>query len=97
MSAWATLQYVEVVEPLGDPFTDWPHFYDAWTNQPATLMPVGHQEEFKMRYWLAGSPTPGYFLQLSTPTFSPDATAVTAPTSFKLVTTGLRSINVRSS
>jgi hypothetical protein len=97
MNTWATIQYVDVVEPIGDAFTDWEAFHSAWTNQSTTLMPVGYQEEYKMRYWLAGSPTPGYFLQLSTPTFSPDATAVTAPTSFLLVTTGRRSINVRTS
>ncbi|PBO81178.1 MAG: hypothetical protein COC13_03815 [Methanobacteriota archaeon] len=97
MTPWSILQYVEVVEPIGDAFTDWEVFYAAWDNQAAKLMPVEYQEEYKIRHWFPGGPTPGYFLQLSTPRFSPDATAVTAPTSFKLVTTGLRSINVRTS
>ena len=60
MNTWATIQYVDIVEPIGDAFTDWEAFYAAWTNQSTTLMPVGYQEEYKMRYWLAGSPTPGY-------------------------------------
>ena len=46
----------------------------------------------KHRYWL-----PYYFMQTSTPTFSPDADAVQAPTSFRLFTTGRRSIDVRIS
>ena len=97
MTPWAMLQYVEVVEPVGDAFTDWPHFFDAWDNQPTKLMPVEYQDEYKMRYWMAGSPTPGFFMQISTPTFSPDATSVPAPVSFELISSGRRSINVRTS
>ena len=97
MTPWAMLQYVEVVEPVGDAFADWEAYASAWENQAAKLMPVEYQEEFKMRYWLAGSPTPGFFMQISTPTFSPDATAVPAPVSFILVSSGRRSINVRTS
>ena len=96
MTPWAMLQYVEVVEPIGDAFTDWPHFFDAWTNQSTTLMPVEYQDEYKMRHWFPGAPTPGYFLQLSTPAFSADATSVPAPVSFELFTTGRRSIDVRT-
>ena len=97
MTPWAMLQYVDVVEPIGDAFHDWEAYAAAWENQPAKLMPIQYQAELMMRYWLPGGPTPSYFLQLSTPTFSPDATAVTAPTCFLLVTTGRRSINVRTS
>jgi len=46
----------------------------------------------KHRFWL-----PYFFQQISTPTFSPDADAVQAPTSFRLFTTGRRSIDVRIS
>ena len=97
MTPWATLQYLETVEPVGDAFTDWEAYASAWENQAAKLMPVEYQEEFKMRYWLPGSPTSGFFMQISTPTFSPDATAVPAPVSFVLVSSGRRSINVRTS
>ena len=97
MTPWATLQYLETVEPVGDAFTDWEAYASAWENQAAKLMPVEYQEEYKMRYWMAGSPTPGFFMQISTPTFSPDATAVPAPVSFVLVSSGRRSINVRTS
>ena len=96
MTPWATLQYVELVEPIGDAFTDWEVFYGGWENQAAKLMPVEYQDEYKMRHWFPGAPTPGYFLQLSTPTFSPDATSVPAPVSFELFTTGRRSIDVRT-
>ena len=77
MTPWAMLQYVEVVEPVGDAFTDWEAYASAWENSAAKLMPVEHQEEYKMRYWLPGSPTPGFFMQISTPVFAPDGTAVT--------------------
>ena len=97
MTPWATLQYLETVEPVGDAFADWEAYASAWENQAAKLMPVEYQEEFKMRYWLPGSPTSGFFMQISTPTFSPDATAVPAPVSFILVSSGRRSINVRTS
>ena len=30
MTPWAMLQYVEVVEPIGDAFTDWEAFASAW-------------------------------------------------------------------
>ena len=96
MTSWATIQYVEVEEPIGDSFTDWEVFYGAWENQAAKLMPVEYQDEYKMRHWFPGSPTPGYFLQLSTPAFSPDATSVPAPVSFTLFSTGRRSIDVRT-
>ena len=96
MTPWATLQYLETVEPVGDAFTDWEVFYAGWENQAAKLMPVEYQEEYKMRYWMAGSPTPGFFMQISTPTFSPDATSVPAPVSFELFSTGRRSIDVRT-
>ena len=46
----------------------------------------------KHRFWL-----PHFFQQISTPTFSPDAEAVQAPTSFRLFSTGRRSIDVRIS
>ena len=97
MTPWATLQYLETVEPVGDAFTDWEAFASAWENPAAKLMPVEYQEEYKMRYWMAGSPTPGFYMQISTPPFSPDATAVPAPVSFILVSSGRRSINVRTS
>ena len=97
MTPWATLQYLETVEPVGDAFTDWEAFASAWENQAAKLMPVEYQEEYKMRYSRAGSPTPGFIMQISTPTFSPDATSVPAPVSFILVSSGRRSINVRTS
>ena len=96
MTPWAMLQYVEVVEPIGDAFTDWEAFASAWENPAAKLMPVEYQDEYKMRHWFPGAPPPGYFLQLSTPTFSPDATSVPAPVSFELFTTGRRSIDVRT-
>ena len=97
MTPWAMLQYLEVVEPVGDAFTDWEAYASAWENQAAKLMPVEYQDEYKMRYWMAGSPTPGFFMQISTPTFSPDATSVPAPVSFELISSGRRSINVRTS
>ena len=46
----------------------------------------------KWRFWL-----PYFFQQISTPTFSPDAEAVQAPTSFSVFSTGRRSIDVRIS
>ena len=95
MTPWAMLQYVDIVEPVGDAFADWEVFYAGWENQAAKLMPVEYQEEYKMRYWLPGSPTSGFYMQISTPTFSPDATSVPAPVSFELFTTGRRSIDVR--
>ena len=77
MTPWATLQYLETVEPVGDAFTDWEAYASAWENQAAKLMPVEYQEEYKMRYWLPGSPTSGFFMQISTPVFAVDGTAVT--------------------
>ena len=96
MTPWAMLQYVDIVEPVGDAFTDWEVFYAGGENQAAKLMPVEYQEEYKMRYWMAGAPTPGCYMQISTPTFSPDATSVPAPVAFELFTTGRRSIDVRT-
>jgi len=96
MTPWAMLQYVDIVEPIGDAFTDWEAYASAWENSAAKLMPVGHDDEYKMRYWMAGAPTPGFYMQISTPTFSPDATSVPAPVSFELFTTGRRSIDVRT-
>ena len=77
MTPWATLQYLETVEPVGDAFTDWEAYASAWENQAAKLMPVEYQEEYKMRDWLPGSPTSGCFMQISTPVFAVDGTAVT--------------------
>lgn len=77
MTPWSILQYVDLVEPVGDAFTDWEVFYAGWDNQPAKLMPVEYQDEYKMRHWFPGGPTPGFFLQISTPVFAVDGTAVT--------------------
>ena len=50
MTPWATLQYLETVEPVGDAFADWEVFYAGWENQAAKLMPVEYQEEYKRKY-----------------------------------------------
>lgn len=97
MTVWSTIQYVEVVEPIGDAFTDWEAYHAAWENQSTAIMPVGYQEEYRLRYWLPGSPTPSFYMQLSTPTFNPNATSVPAPTSLDLFTSGRSSIDVRTS
>ncbi len=47
MTPWAMLQYVDIVEPVGDAFTDWEAYTSAWENQAAKLMPVEYQEEYK--------------------------------------------------
>jgi len=77
---WGVVQYPGVAQPVGDP-SDWvePAYYEAWQNQPTTLMPI-YDPRFiggdiaNMSYW---------FMQLfANVHFGPDATGnVAEPTS----------------
>ena len=69
----------------GDPDEDTePRYYEAWQNQ-STTTPVPYPVEYiHGNYYLVEY----FFMQLSTPVFSPDGTGVRAPTAAKLLNEG---------
>ena len=81
-----------VDEDLSFPITFPAKFQAGVSMNEAVRQPIELLYPPKHRFWL-----PYFFQQISTPTFSPDADAVQAPTSFRLFTTGRRSIDVRIS
>jgi hypothetical protein len=81
-----------VDEEVSFPITFPAEFQAGVSMNEAVRQPIELLWTPKHRYWL-----PFFFQQTSTPTFSPDADAVQAPTSFRLFSTGRRSIDVRIS
>ena len=81
---WGVVQYPGVTMPVGDP-SDWvePAYYEAWQNQPTTLMPI-----YDMRFIGGDIGNMPYFcLQTFSPEhFGPDGTSDFAgPTSVDIL------------